>query len=355
MSTVEKNVTSAAATHLRASFFLILTPFYLWLVFAKLSVGADFEGILSISIIILVLYLPIQLTVKQYDIPLTFTEVFKHEEILKLIYPLFGMLILTALFTFGKEIKMKNEYLMVIALIAYGLWWFLTSRLLTLIKHGDDETQLKMLGMFFFVIAIALISNFPKLPDSIDFWYFIAVALTALKVLLFTLMLVPQYGIKVVGFLAKDALKSVFGGSTRSKKQSNIDVADAFEGSVGAVFMMMVLFVVIFVPFINWVTSITDSWNSQIIAILITILMIAISAFGAYFQIRLFISYFVKEKLKAQRVTTTFLSLFYLAAIINMGVTGTVDHRTKQLESTQKGIHNFNDKMHELDSKLLTR
>ena len=353
MSTTEETTTSAIPTRIKEFLFLSLTPFYLWLVFSKLSSGADFEGLLAISVIILVLYLPIQLIAKQYELPFSFKEIFEHDEILNLIYPLFGFLLLVGMFTFGRATDVEKNILMGISLAAYALWWLLTNRLFNLVERGNDETQIKMLSMLFFVIALALVINFPKLPSEINYMYFLELLLTMLYVAGITLIMLPKYGLKMLKIFAKDAFRSAF--KMKKKRSISVSPENALEFSVGAVLSVFILFIAVVVPFINWVASITDNWGPRTIAISMTIFMILISAFGAYFQIRIFISYFVKEEAKTVKSTKTVLALFYLVAVINMGVMGTIDNSTKRLESSQNNIHNFNKKVHELDRNLRSR
>jgi len=330
-------------TKIKEWLFLALTPLYLWIVFYKLSSGADLEGILTLSAIIFVLYLPIQIITAENELSLSFQEIFGHQAIRSLLYPLFGLLTLVGAFMLFEKYMVGSKEIGIGLFVAlYGVWWYITNNLIDMLANGTETTKFKMISMLLFIISLIVMMKFPHLPSKIDAWYFLELAFSLLYIVMIGLAIVPKYGFKVLGKLYGSALKSTFG----SKNKSSIDydkVEAAAGGSMSILITMFLLYGMIFIPFISWLTSITDSWNSTAIAIFITVVTIVVSSFGAYFQVRLFISYFTQNQKKALRITIITLSIFYIAAIVNMGFIGTVDKSSRSIEFGQQKIHDFNE------------
>ena len=350
MSTTEEIPKPVIATRLKEFLFLLLTPLYLSLVFYKLSTGADFEGILAVSLVIFVLYLPIQVIASQYEIPLSFDAIFEHEEVLSLIYPLFGIITLTGLFYALQYLGIDKNVLLGVGIAGYGLWWLMTEKLFALIKNGDAQAKVKMVAMFMFMLGLLLIIKFPNLPKHIDGYYFLELAITVLYVIGIVILMIPRYTLKALGILYKDAFKSMF--RPTSLPLLIFSPLKALEASIAVILIVFMLFTAVFVPFINWANHVVAGWNPTAIAIVMTIFMIVVSAFGAYFQLRIFISYFVKEHSRVKRSSTIFLTLFYISAVINMGLLGTIKINTEHFKSSQQKIKKLNQSVHDFDRKI---
>ena len=334
---------------------MLLTPLYLSLIFYKLSTGADFEGLFMVSVTILVLYLPMQLIIKQNELPLSHDVIFSYQEILNLLYPVFALIGMVTIYTVAQSFKIDDKILVGIILATYAIWWWLTENLFQIVEKGDEEVQVKMVGMLLFVIALALMDHFPKLPSQIDLWYALELLITIFYVIVMTLFLLPRYGLKVIKFLAKDALRAANPLSNKKERKQSRSVENDIESVLNVLIMAIFFFVLILVPLINWIASITDGWDPQVIAVIMTLFMIILSAFGAYFQLRIFISYFIKEINTAKKLANISLGLFYLATIVNMGFMETITESTQHLESTQKSIHEFNKKVQKLDHDITGR
>ena len=114
---------------------------------------------------------------------------------------------------------------------------------------------------------------------------------------------------------------------------------------IGAFVLIFMIYSMVFLPLLNWVTSLTDSIDAKTLAIILTLLMVTVSGFGAYFQLRLFWSFFIKDPAKNIVTTQITLAVFYAAIVINMGVLDTINKNAVLIESSQKSIHNLNEQV----------
>ena len=332
--------------------FLMLTPLYLFLIYYKTVMGADLEGLIAVSFVIFILYLPIQILVTENDLELTFDAIFNNYDVVSYLRIVFGILGLLALFTlshflpFGKE--MEKMFTTGIGIVIYGLWWFLTNRLLKLANEGSDEAKVKIIGWLIFIMTLVLASFMSELPNKIGFEYFLTLAVMIFQVSIVTLLLIPSIGIRVfwniLVAIVKSGLKSAFGSNKKSYSTSN---AKDLEESLQVPMAILLLAVMFLVPFIDWINSIVADVDPYMTAIGLTLSMIFISAMGAYFQVRIFVATLVKDVARHKTVTLTVLGVFYGAMIVNMGIVNTIENSSTEIKKVQRGFDMFNRSIQE--------
>lgn len=333
-------------TYLKEWLFLLLTPLYLGIVFYKLLSGTQVEDILILSSAIFVLYLPIQIVVAENHLPLTFSAVFSHDEVLSLIYPVVGLVLLAGgIMIIERFLPEFKDVAVGIFLLMYALWWYVTNQLLELFKASSVETKIKMSSMLLFIVSLIIISNFPNLPAKVDGWYFVMLAVYMGYVGVLLLALVPKYAFVVLGHVFKSALKRTF--SMKRTRSEVVDPSDAVEFSFTLLAGGFILYILAFIPLVSWMSQALNSWDATTLAVMITLTTVVVSLFGAYFQVRLFVSYFVQDNAKVIKATIAVLALFYTGTFLSMGFMDTVDQNTKQVESGQKSLYKLNERLNE--------
>lgn len=315
--------------------YLSLTPLYLFMVYYKTVLGADLEGLIAVSVVTLLLYVPIQILILQGRSD--FIKVY-----LRLI---FGLIALVGLFAYLESMKVSKEIMGGFAFAVYILWWFISSKLLDIALYGDSVAQLKIFGWFFFILGLSILNTVSSLPDQMNFMYFVELILMMLYIFLVTMLLVPRVGIKVFAkimlFILKDGLKGIFGGSKEKRQSSEETTQEDVEKFFNFIVFGIIL-VVIMSDVVNSFIQGMDPWWS---AVGISATMIIVSAIGAHFQVNLFVSHFVQDSSKKTKITVTSLAIFYGAMMINMGLVNTIEKNSTKIQSTQKSMDTFNSSL----------
>lgn len=327
-----------------------LTPLYLFLVYFKTLMGADIDGLISISVLILVIYVPIGAAVTDNRLPVSIRTVITNTSLPKYLYLVIGLTLSILLLAFVDSLHInfrdKQNIGAAVSIVVYGFWWFISGHLNRLAKEGSDATRFKVLFWTYFILTLLIIRYLPPLPNEINFEYFVKLLYSMFHILVIISLFIPQVGRKILGVLfgmmAKKGYESVF-GSKKKKRAMSLD--GAMQGLGTLAFFALMFYGVVFVPFMNWLTTTMSSIDPFWTSALFTTAMILVSAFGASFQLRLFFSYFWEDEQRVWKATRLALVAFYSLLLLNIGYLNKINKNAAAIEKTQKTIEQFNDKV----------
>ena len=325
--------------------FLSLTPLYLFLIYYKTVTGADLEGLMMVSVIILVVFLPVQLLVQENNLSASRVEIFEDETISHYLSAVFVFMTIFTIYIFlfyaGLQQQDKATIRVVVG-VFYISWWYVSHQLLNIYKYVGDTSKLKMLFLFLFIVALIVSTSLAKLPSHMGWEYFLVLFVELLKVGFTLLLIIPTLGIKVISMIFKAMFRRTF-----RLKSPTINSTKDVEEMLKVPVISYLVFIGVGVPMINqfsiWISSV-DTYN---IALLLTISMIFISLMGVVFQLQIFISEFVQESQKAEKLLYLSIGAFYLAMIVNMGVVNTIENSSLKMQGIQTEIMDSNVKLQE--------
>ena len=336
-------------TTLKKWLFLSLTPLYLFLIYYKTVSGADLEGLLIVSVAILVVFLPVQLLVQENQLETNRIEIFEDETIARYLNAVFVFMTIFTIYIFlhyaGLE-QQDKETKRIAAGIFYISWWYVSHQLLNIYKYVGETSKLKMLFLFLFIVMLIVSMSLAKLPSQMGWAYFLALFVELLKVSFTLLLIIPTLGIKVVGAFFKAMFRRTF-RLKAPKINSTKDVEEMLKMPIAT----FLVFMMIGIPMINQFSIWISSVNTYNIALLLTISMIFISLMGVIFQLQILISEFVQESKKAKKLLYVSIGAFYLAMIVNIGVANTIENSSLRMQGIQTEIMDSNTKLQEWSKK----
>lgn len=315
-------------------FIFMLTPLYLGMTYYKTVAGTDISGLLSIAFVTFVIYQPLQTLINRKNLDLSYFAITQDKEIMlyfRYLIIFFTLFILSTLLItlFGKSLEMV---LSILSLVMLVFWWFVSRKIYTIAQSGSEFDFYKMVGLYLFMIALYLGVNFSTISSVGGMNYLFSVIGISFDTLFFGLVLMPPLGLILVN--------SLFGIGGKFIK--SFFSVNAVQG-IGSMIVPGMVITIFAVGIIN---SIVNSFNAYTLSFLSTVLMLAISGFGAQFQLKLFISTFIQDSALIKKYTFIAISAFYLIMMINMGLVDTVDTMSKEIHNTQKSIFNFSEKFY---------
>lgn len=312
-------------------FLLTLTPIYLSLIYYKNVTGVDLLGLLIVSLIMFLLYLPIQTVVSESGNDLSIEAILHNKKIQSYLNALYLFILSVSIFLATIVLlpslnKLLGNYLILIVLILYIMWLHFSTKLTYMIFECQPLNLLKMLGFFIFIIALMVVVYIGSIPYKFGFMY------------IYSLFGIIFKSVLVIVFAFPVLVLSIFGLFTNATSSTSSNNGDAALMGPGVLFAGLI----IMIPTINWFSSFINSIDAYSVSLIFAAAMILISALGAYFQIRILIGTFVSSSKKRQNISLIFLILFYGIMIVNMHFFNTVEKNSKNIERMQFSVKSFN-------------
>ncbi|UCN00027.1 hypothetical protein LCX93_10925 [Sulfurimonas sp. SWIR-19] len=330
----------------KSLFFFLLMPVYLGLVYYKTVYESDIEGLLALSVIMLLVYLPFASLLAQENAELSIYSLLENEEAnryLNLLFLFVGMFVLLAgvifaltFFHMGHLIANMGMFNIGIALTIYAVWVLLTHRLFLIWLESDLINFLKMGFMLFLIIGLFIAHDISNIHQEVGFTYMVTLAWTVVKDIFFLIILMPAFFSYMLGF-----------------------VGDSKKESIGGISLLPLLFTlpgflfayIVFVLFIDWASGFINSFNSYQAALALSVSMIVISALGTYFQLRVFMGTFFKQNV--QKLSYVFLGIFYATMMIHMNLVDSIDKTASSISHMQWEAKHVNKKLQNfMNSKI---
>ncbi|QOY53208.1 hypothetical protein [Candidatus Sulfurimonas baltica] len=316
----------------QGTFFLLLTPMYLWMVYYKTVYDTDLGGLLVLSTILLIVYFPFQVILSQNKQELSIHSLLDNEDARRYLNILFTSVgifvaggVLSVFFTHMKG----NIFFLIIGFSIYASWLYLSHNIFLIWMKSDLANFVKIAAMLLLIIGLFIASSILDIREEFGFSYIIAFISVFVQAIFTLILIMPSIAISV--------FRLVFNSkpSSDSSNNSNVTLMPLLF-TPGGLFM----FFMFFMFFMDWFSNYINSFNSHTVALLLTVSMIGISSLGTYFQLRVFAGTFFYTHIK--KISLVLLALFYGIMIINMNIVNTIDNTSKKIQIIQANVSNFN-------------
>jgi hypothetical protein len=311
---------------LQALFFFLLAPIYLVLVYYKTVYDVNTDGLLIVSFMIFLFYLPFQALLSDSSKDISIQVLLENEDATNYLNNLF--IFIGFIFIVGKIIEQfgLSHYKTIeitYGLIIYLLWVNLTFKIFSIFAESDLTNILKMLFFLFLILGLIAVSRISNIHES-GFAYFVVLIWTVIKFAFFMVFFMPPLYLAALGMMPDTP--------QNTKKSSS-------EGSVAFLPVLLGGFL-LFVMFMEWFSDFINSFDAYSVALILTTFMIGISAMGTYFQLRIFSATFFKN---SKGVSLAALCVFYGVMFVNMNIVSSVEQTSKKIHQSQTSIKSFNN------------
>lgn len=297
-------------------FLLLLMPLYLYFIYIKLDSPNAISYTMVLSVIF-ILYLPIQVIASEKDIPVTFNLVYDDDDILKVVANSFLCVVALIIMQF---------YYSTGTVIFYLSWIVLQIQLYLIFKKANLFNKAKILFVLTSIMVILsyqFFSSLSRITTSFSLETFFVLFYILFQFMILTVVLFPVIGLVVF-----------------SKILLLLSRKNNFNINIDGLFVLMTTILVMYFFLLYLTNTVINSFSSSNIAFFTVYSFIILSSIGAYFQFKLFWSYFLEEK-TSWIVTILSLVLFISILSIIVNVTGLIEKRDQLIIQSQQDFNKF--------------